>query len=218
MDYPQTAPAYQVLFSENGKWLHAPGSTFLFAYLKNDWSIDIVSKVTKAFENALAMSTKIKDAVKTTSGQKVVNDLYVLNQTAMTKAMNSIDGMGLTAANQQSKKGSGTAVEINTQFFQTILGTLGGDVAPISEYLKTQMGKIQTQVSKEEISNKFGTVIGFISLMPVLNVPITSFQYVFTSKETKSFVVNTNCSSTEHYSFDYKFTVANYNYVKPSNV
>ncbi|MDO6597485.1 hypothetical protein Q4512_11210 [Oceanihabitans sp. 2_MG-2023] len=194
--------------------VHAPGSDFLFAYLDNDWDPSTTKAVTDAFKEALKMSTKIKDAVKTTSGQAVVDGLYLLDQPAMTKAMNSIDGMGLTASAQHENQGSGTAVGITKEFFQVVLGGLTGDVAPMLKYLTTQMGDVQAQVKKNTVTDTFGVVVGLISVMPVLEVPVTSFQYVFSSAETSQWFVDVLCVSTDHYSYDYKYTVANYNYVK----
>jgi hypothetical protein len=207
--------SYTVTLTETGSWMHAAGSDFLFAYLENDWPADVKQAVTDAFKSALKMSSTIKEAIKSTSGQDVVNGLYLLDQASMTKAMNSIDGMGLTAVNQSSQSGSGTAASINGQFFAAILGGLGGDVAPMLNYLTTEMGDVQAQTKKSTVTNMFGTVVGLISVMPVLNVPITSFQYVFSSQQTSKWFVSVNCGSVEHYSYDYSFTVADYNYVAP---
>tara|TARA_R110002110_G_scaffold150258_14_gene341974 strand:+ start:2216 stop:2890 length:675 start_codon:yes stop_codon:yes gene_type:complete len=208
---------YRVFVVAEGSWMHAPSSDFLFAYLDNSWDATTKEAVTTAFKDALVMSSTIKEAVKTTSGDDVVSGLYLLDQPAMTAAMNSIDGMGMTAANQNENKGSGTAVTINKEFFAAILGGLGGDVEPMMTYLTTQMGDVKVQTSKSSVTSDFGIVVGLISLMPVLNVPVTSFQYVYSSSKTSEWFVNTSCSSTEHHSYDYKYTVVNYNYVKESN-
>lgn len=203
---------YRVLVTEAGSWMHAPGSDFLFAFLDTNWDAATTKAVTVAFQDALAMSTAIKKAVKDTSGDDVVNGLYLLNQAAMTKAMNSIEGMGMTSADQQEKSGSGTAISINGEFFAAILGGLSGDVDPMMKYLTTQMGDVQAQTSQSSVTENFGIVVGLISLMPVLNVPVTSFQYVYSSSKTSEWFVNTSCSSTEHHSYDYKYTVVDYNY------
>ncbi len=208
--------SYNKISTTNGTWLHAPGSDFLFAFLKTDWPADVTQKVTQAFEDALKLSSTIKEEVKKTSGDDVVNGLYLLNQPAMTKAMNSIDGMGETAVDQEGKSGSGTTVSINMEFFAAILGGLEGDVAPLMTYLTTQMGDVIAETRKSTVTENFGTVIGLISVMPVLNVPVTSFQYVFSSAETSAWLVKLVCGSTQHYSYDYKYTVVNYNYDKPA--
>lgn len=204
---------YHVSLMEDGAtWLHAPGSDFLFAYL--DPSYDATTKIalTNAFNDALQMSNKIKAAVLTTSGQTVVDGLYLLDQPAMTKAMNSIPGMGMTGANTQDQSGSGTATGINNQFFSAILGGLGGDVTPMQIYLQKSMGNVIAQTSRETITKQFGIVIGLISLMPVLNVPVTSFQYVYSAAATSTWVSKVLCVNSEHYTYDYSYTVVNYNY------
>lgn len=207
--------SYNVTLTESGKWLHAPGSDFLFAFLEDQWPADLQTKVTQAFEDALTMSTSIKNAVKQTSGQDVVDGLYLLDQPAMTKAMNSIDGMGQTQVNQQHQDGYGVAVDINGQFFAAILGGLSGDVAPMLNYLTTGMGDVQAQTKKSTVTKDFGTVIGLISVMPILNVPVTSFQYVYSTSEVSTWFVKVNCASVEKQSYDYGYTVVNYNYSKP---
>lgn len=212
----RTPPTYNVTLTDKGKWLHAASSDFLFAYIENDWPKEVVASVTKAFEDGLKMSSTIKAAVKTTSGQDVVSGLYLLDQAAMTEAMNSIDGMGQTTVNQNTEQGSGTAVSITGDFFAAILGGLGGDVAPLLTYLTTQMGDIQAQTRKSTVTENFGTVVGLISVMPVINVPITTFQYVCSTSAVSKWFVSVPCGSVEHQSYDYSYTVIEYNYQAPS--
>lgn len=213
----KSVPSYHVTLTESGKWLHAPGSDFLFAYLESNWPPDVQASVTKAFETALGMSSAIKAAVKETSGQDVVKGLYLLDQAAMTEAMNSIDGMGQTSVDQNGESGSGTAVSINHEFFAAILGGLGGDVEPLMKYLTAEMGDVQAQTKESTVTDQFGTLVGLISVMPVLNVPVTSFQYVYSSSSTSEWFVSVTCGSIENYSYDYKYTVVEYNYDKPGS-
>jgi len=208
--------SYHKVSTDKGTWLHAPGSDFLFAFLKNDWPADLTAKVTQAFEDALALSSTIKEQVKDTSGDDVKNGLYLLNQPAMTKAMNNIDGMGQTEVNQDGKSGNGTTVSINQEFFTAILGGLEGDIAPLMTFLNTQMSDVIAETRQSTVTQNFGTVIGLISVMPILNVPVTSFQYVFSSAETSQWFVKLICGSVDHYSYDYKYTIVNYNYDKPA--
>ena len=208
-------PSYLVTLTDAGKWLHAPGSDFLFAYLMNDWDATTKATVTAAFEEALAMSSTIKAAVKSTSGQDVLKGLYLLDQNAMTAAMNSIDGMGETSAHQNTESGSGTAASINGQFFAAVLAGLGGDIAPLLDYLTSEMGDLQAQTKQSTVKECFGTVMGLISVMPVLNVPVTTFQYVFSSSEVSEWFVKVTCGSVEEQSYDYEYTVVQYNYVSP---
>lgn len=207
--------SYNVILTDSGQWMHANGSDFLFTFINKDWDSKVKESVVNAFEAALAMSSIIKAAVKNTSGEDVVDGLYLLDQSAMTKAMNSIDGMGETSVDHKEEKGDGTAVSINQQFFTAVLAGLGGDVAPIMTYLTQEMGNVQAQTKKSTVTENFGTVVGLISLMPELDVPVTTFQYVYSSSETSEWFVKVNCASVEHYSYDYTFTVVNYNYDAP---
>lgn len=207
---------YIVTMTDAGQWMHAPGTDFLFAYLENDWAPDVKTQVTNAFTAALGMSSTIKKAVLDTAGQKVVNGLYLLDQSSMTTAMNSIDGMGETSVDSNHQSGQGTALEINQEFFTSILAGLTGDVAPLMTYLTQEMGNVQAQTKQEGVTDNFGTVIGLISVMPILNVVTTTFQYAFSSTATSEWFVKVNCGSVEYYSYDYSYTVVNYNYVKPS--
>ena len=211
-----TAWGYKVTLTESGKWYHAEGSDFVFAYLETEWPADVKQAVTTAFEAALKMPTQIKAAVKSTSGQDVVGGLYLQNQAAMTKAMNSIDGMGMTSSTQNEEQGSGTAFSINQDFFNAVLGGLSGDVAPMMNYLTSQMGDLQATTKQSTESDVFGTVIGMISVMPVLNVPVTTFRYVFSDDQTRTWFVSIPCGSSENQSYDYSYTAVDYNYSPPS--
>ena len=59
--------------------------------------------------------------------------------------------------------------------------------------------------------------MGMVSLMPILNIPVTTFSCVYSSKENENFFVSTLCGSHEEYTYDYKHTNAVYNYVKPGS-
>jgi hypothetical protein len=162
------------------------------------------------------MSSAIKASVKTTSSQDAVNGLYLLDQAAMTKAMNAIDGMGETGATQNAEEGSGTALSINGDFFAAVLGGLGGDVAPMLTYLTTQMGDLQAQVRQSTVTDTFGTVMGMISVMPVLNIAVTTFRYVYSSQATSTWFVSIPCGSVENQAYNYSYTAVDYNYIAPS--
>ena len=203
---------YYVTLTDTGSWLHAPGSDFLFAYIEDKWPTQVQTDIKAAFKAALKMSSTIKASVKKTSGQEVVNGLYLLNQKAMTVAMNDIDGMGETGATQNAEEGSGTALSITGDFFAAVLGGLGGDVEPLLTYLTTQMGDLQAQVKQSTVSDNFGTVIGLISVMPVLNVAVTTFRYVYSSQQTSTWFVSVPCASIEHHSYNYSYTAVDYNY------
>lgn len=203
---------YIVTLTDTGQWMHAPGTDFLFAYISNDWSSELKDAVAQAFTKALTMSSVIKQAVLDTSGQQVVNGLYLQDQAAMTTAMNSIDGMAETDADSNQESGDGTAASINAEFFAAVLAGLGGDVEPMMVYLTQEMGNLQAQTSESGVKDTFGTIIGLISVMPALNVVTTTFQYAFSSSATAEWFVDVTCGSVEHYSYDYSYTVVNYNY------
>src|SRR4051812_824181 len=78
-----TGLSYNVTLTDNGKWLNAPGSDFVFAYVDSSWPAEVIKAMTAAFEAALKMPATIKASVKSTSGQDVVKGLYLLNQAAM---------------------------------------------------------------------------------------------------------------------------------------
>ena len=207
---------YRVTLTEKGQWIHAPGSDFLFAYLDAAWPKDLQDAIRTSFETALTLPSSIKAAVRKTSGEDVVDGLYLLDQPAMTKAMNTIDGMGETSVNQESQSGSGTALDINGQFFAAILGGVGGDVAPLMTYLTTEMGDLQAQTKRSTVTKDFGTMIGMISLMPVLNIPITTFQYIYSTTKVSTWFTDLVCASIDHQSYDYEYTIVSYNFTPPS--
>jgi hypothetical protein len=130
----------------------------------------------------------------------------------MTKAMHAIQGMGLTAVNSYEESGCGTAARITEEFFAALLGGLGGDVAPMLDSLAAAMSDMQGHCRDCAVTENFGTVIGVVSPMPVLNVPVTTFQYVFSSSVVAPWFVNVNCDSPLAEPYDYSYTVAAYDY------
>jgi hypothetical protein len=207
---------YVVTLTDDGQWMHAPGTDFLFAYIDDSWSQTLKDAVAKAFTTALAMPTSIEKAVLETSGQQVVNGLYLIDQPAMTTAMNTIDGMGETSVSTSHEAGNGTAASINAEFFAAVLAGLSGDVGPLMTYLTEEMGDVQAQTQQSTVTNTFGTVIGLISVMPELDVVETSFLYAFSSAQTSEWFVKVNCGSVEHYSYDYNYTTVVYSYTPTS--
>ena len=207
---------YMVKATDSGDWLHPAGSDFLFAFVDKSWSSEEKIAVAQAYKTGLTLPNQIKKAVKDTSGDQVVAGLYLLDQTAMTEAMNTIDGMGMTGASQEHESGEGTAVSINAEFFKAVLGGLSGDIAPLMSYLTSEMGDLQAQTQKSDVSGSFGTVIGTVSLMPELDIVVTDFKYVYSSAKTSEWFVKVNCGSVEHYSYDYSYTVVDYVYTKES--
>lgn len=203
---------YLVTVTDSGEWLHPAGSDFLFAYLDASLPDDVKLSIRTAYTQALQLPNKIKAEVKSTSGQDVVNGLYLLDQTAMTMAMNNVDGMSQTTVDQQSKSGTDVSVGINAEFFTAVLAGMGGDVAPMMTYLTGEMGDLQGQVRTADVKENFGTVIGTVSVEPILGVPVTVFKYVYSDQETSDWFVSVPCGSAEKHSYDYSFTVVDYLY------
>jgi hypothetical protein len=201
-----------VTVTDAGRWLHAPGTDFLFAYRDQSWDPGVTAAMVQAFQSALPISSRIKTAVHERSGYEVINGLYLLNQLEMILAMNTINGMGVYSVDQKTASGAGTAATITRAFFQAVLADLGGDIAPMLPYLTVQMGAIQAQVKQSMVTEAFGTMIGVVSLMPVLNVPVTTFRYVYSTRETSTWFGTVNCGGVERYSYDYPYTVINFEY------
>lgn len=206
------AAEYNVTLTDSGEWLHAPSSDFLFAYIANDWNPGLQTRIRGAFTQALSLSSTIKQAVLETTGQKVESGLYLVSYPGMTRAMNSINGMGEDSVEQYHQSGDGTAASINLQFFTATLAGLGGDVTPMNTYLNQQMGNLQGQTKGSTVTDIFGTVIGLISAVPLLDDVATTFQYAFSPAATSEWFVSMNCGSEEEYSYNYSYTVVNYSY------
>lgn len=208
--------SYVVTPTNEGEWHHNPNSDFVFAYYDKAWPEDFRKEVGKAFKIAQSMSETIKDAVRDTSGQEVVNGLYVLDKKAMIKAMNSIKGMGETGADTSSESGTGTAATITKEFFAAALAGLGGDVAPMSEYLTKAMGDIQAEAKTKKSDRDFGTIVGMVSGDPDLDVVSISFKYVHSAGKTSEWFVSVKCASVEHHSYSYSYDYVDFNFNAPN--
>ena len=209
---------YLVTVTDSGEWLHPAGSDFLFAFIDASLPDDVKLSIRTAYTQALQLPNKIKAEVKSTSGQDVVNGLYLLNQAAMTMAMNNVDGMSQTTVDQQTKSGTDVSVGINAEFFTAVLAGMGGDVAPMMTYLTGEMGDLQGQVRSSNVTENFGTIIGTVSTEPVLGVPVTVFKYVYSDDKTSDWFVSVPCGSAEKHDYDYSFTVVDYLYEPPAKV
>lgn len=207
---------YLVTTTDDGQWLHAPSSDFVFAYVANDWTADQKTAVTEAFKQALTMPNQIKKSIEGKGGKPPQNGLYVLDAQAMTEAMVAINGMGEVKGNTSTNSGSKTAVDINMEFFTSVLAGLGGDVAPMMDYLNKSMQSFQAELSQNNDVQQFGTVFGLVSLMDVLDVAVTGFTYAYSSSDTKTLVVSANCGSATKIDYSYSYTVANYVYEAPT--
>lgn len=207
-----TTSSTVVVNTEEGQWIHADSSDFCFCFIHNEWDTETKKIMAKEFLRANAMSNKVKDAVKKLTGDEVVNGLYLLDVEDMVTAMNTIEGMGQTKDSMDSNKGSGTCTKINGEFFGDILAGLGGDVEPLMSYLTKSMEGVQAETKGSTVTNKFGIMIGLVSLVPQLNIPVTTFQYVYSNETTSTWMVSVNCGSSQRYSYDYTYDVVVFNY------
>ncbi len=203
---------YSVIEDDKGKWLHPQGGSFIFAYIDKSWPADVIKEVGNAYKQALQVANKIKEAIFETTGEKVHGTFYILNENAMANAMNTISGMSLTSVTDDGKSGEGTAADINQEFFTAILGGLSGDIAPISKFIKNEMVKFQGELKNSQHAATFGSVFGLVSVVTDIWVVETDFQYVFSHDKTADWLVSVSCSSVERQTYNYQYTVADYNY------
>ncbi|MBN2069011.1 MAG: hypothetical protein JW739_05175 [Opitutales bacterium] len=198
--------------TESGVWLHGPDSNLAFAFIQNSWSEETKENMEKAFVKCTELFPVIIDEVEKTTESPVVNGLYLLNKDQMIKVMNSIQGMGQTSAQNQEFDGYANATTICKLFFNDLLSNLGGDVTPMMNYLVEQMRIVQEQAEEATIDNDFGILVGIASLMPVLEMPITTFVYISTQSESKSWFVSLSCLNPKKVKFSIKTTVVKWNY------
>jgi hypothetical protein len=209
---------YCVTPTKSGKWLHSCNANFLFAFISNKLSDREKAQLTETFEATLTLLPAIKNAVVDTVGKDaLVDNLYFIDKNAMTKAMNSIPGMGMTSVDQSSKKADGTLISINLAFFSDILANLGGEVEPMQNYLFNEMKAVQSDAKRYGQAEYNGIVIGVISQMPIIGTQIISFQYIFVASKTKETFGTITCIKTDIYQFDYDYTRVSYNYNSPAN-
>ena len=200
---------YSVTLTDSGRWLH---TDFLFGYIKNDWKQSTKNAAREAFEDALFMSSKIKEAVEQTSGEKVVDGLYLLDKKAIIKAMNSINGMGETKNHTQNLNGEGTAIYICKEFFKLVLAGLSGGVEAIMPELMKNMADFKGQISNSNVKDKFGTVIGIVNVVEEIDLAVITFNYVYASKEVSKWLVDIDCASVSHYHYDFDYLSVSFNY------
>ena len=200
---------YTVTLTDSGKWLQAG---FLFGYIKNDWKQSTKNVAKKAFEDALSVSDEIKKAVQQTSGEKVVDGLYLLDKKEIIKAMTSIDGMSQTENHTQKMNGNNTAFYICKAFFELVLAGLSGGVEAIMPVLMKNMTDFKGQISNSNVKDKFGTVIGIVNVLEEIDLAVISFNYVYSSKEVSQWLVDIDCASVSHYQYDFDYLSVGFNY------
>ena len=130
----------------------------------------------------------------------------------MTKVMNTIPGMGQTSVIDKSFKGKDFASTICQNFFSQVLDGTGGDVDTIIEYLLSVMQKVQSQAKTTTSISNIGILICVVTLMPILNVPVIYFEYIYTSSKTQTWFIKVNCTLKMKIVYDLSYTSVKYNY------
>ncbi|MEL6117166.1 hypothetical protein P0Y67_18310 [Photobacterium sp. SP02] len=199
--------------SSDGSWIHTEGSDYIFYFKFNSWT-DTQNKImANAFLSALSLPNKIKQAVKDTSGQSVLDGLYTQDEAAMTKAMNNVNGMAQTSSNLANLSGNGTIRDANESFFQSVLSGVGGSVNPMMDYLNNAMAGTQAAAGNDNKAKHFGTTITLLALTPGLDIPVTTVIYAYTEAESASVLIKHKCKSDEQkFSYNVNYTKVGYLY------
>jgi hypothetical protein len=203
---------YCTTITEAGRWLHASDSNFLFTFIKDSWNDSQKKTVTSTFEKCLPLFSVIKNTVSKKIGDDVVDGLYLLDQASMTDVMNSIKGMGQTSVQKKGYQGKESAKTICQSFFTHIFENVGGDVTPMSDYLIQELEKVQAQAKKTTITKDFGILIGVVTLVPMLDIPVVTFEYVYTSSTTQTWFVTVKCTCEKKEAYSFSCTYIKYNY------
>lgn len=195
-----------------GKWIHAPGNDFLFAFEQDRWPDEAIKILREAYKKAMKLPVKIKEAVKKEVGQDVAEGVYVGDKAAIVKALNSIDGMGQTSWSEENMKGEDSVSTINLKFWSNALAALEGDVSALKDFLKERMSIFQTQLKRSQEAEHFGTIICLVSLAPDIWVPSISIRYVLSTARVRKWVEKVHCHDTQRQKYDFDFTVVDYLY------
>ncbi|RQR49581.1 hypothetical protein DIE19_31560 [Burkholderia sp. Bp9126] len=209
--------SYCVTVGDDGTWLHPVEKLFIFAYLPNSASAEEKQIIGSAFETALQVPNDIKDQIKKLGGESYLGMDYFLDPSLVTKALNNVTGMSEIGGSSGGDSGTKVTVQIMDDFFQSVLSSLGGDVTVMQTWLQTQMQGFQVQIGKESNYNYFGTIVGTVSLVEGLDIPVTNFQYVYSDYATSQWVAKSSCSSQTKQSFSYSYDVTNFLYELPQN-
>jgi len=209
--------SYTVTVGDDGTWLHPVDKLFIFAYLPNSATANEKAILTSAFEAALQVPNDIKDQIKNLGGESYLGMDYFLDPDLVTKALNNVTGMSEIGGSSGGDSGTEVTVQIMNDFFQVVLSALGGDASVMQSWLQTQMQGFQIQIGKENNYKNFGTIVGTVSLVEGLDVPVTNFQYVYSDYNTAQWVVKLSCSSQTEQSFSYNYDVTNFLYELPQN-
>ncbi|WP_298512236.1 hypothetical protein [uncultured Kordia sp.] len=202
--------------NNDGTWIHSEGSDYIFYYRFDSWNEEQKEVMRSAFIRALQVPNKIKEAVKETSGEEVVNGLYTSNSQAMIKALNTITGMSQTNAVKRQLIGNGTIQDANAQLFNDILSGVGGTVNPMRDYLNRAMAATQATAAGNTTAQHLGTTITLLSLVPGLNIALTSVVYAVSTATSAAVLIKHKCSNnTTRFSYNVDYTKVGYSYQEP---
>lgn len=203
--------------NNDGTWIHTQGSDYIFYYRFDSWNEEQQKIMREAFIRGMQVPNKIKDAVRATSGGEVVNGLYTLNTEAMIRALNTIPGMSQTNAIKRQLIGNGTVQDANAQLFNDILSGVGGTVNPMRDYLNRAMAATQATAAGNTSAQHLGTTITLLSLVPGLNIPLTSVVYAVSTATSAAVLVKHKCSNnTTRFSYNVDYTKVGYLYQEPA--
>lgn len=202
--------------TDDGTWIHTEGSDYIFYYKFDSWTDEQNKIMADAFLRGMQVPNLIKKSVKDTSGDDVKNGLYTLNEEAMVKALNNIDGMSQTNVVQRNLSGDGTVQKANEQLFNDILSGVGGSVNPMRDYLNRSMAATQATAADKPNASHLGTTITLLALVPGLNIALTSVVYAVSTAKSAGVLVKHKCSDdTTSFSYSVDYTKVGYSYTSP---
>ncbi len=204
-------PTYHVTLTPKGKWLWADRPGLAFAFIDATLEASLAARVTSAFETALGLFPALAAAVTAEHGSgAIAGGVYLLDQSAMTRAINTVPGIAMTKLEQDKLSVTATAAQANLDFFTGRLTDLVGEVKPLAPGLNQAMADLQAALGEAKGLSDFGILIATVGLMPVLNVPITTLQYISLGADQRPAFEAASCADAKTHRFDFRFSVADY--------
>merc|ERR1712137_316781 len=168
---------------EKGTWLYATTNDFAYAYLYPNWPAKFQEEITEAYKTLLTVFDSIKAAVKTATGNEVSYSFYLGSSADIVGAIDSIPGLAQSSDKPVTVSGTGSAVAITVDFMSKQLVPLAPATDPPSSYIFNRylatMMQFQEQLEASADGQEFGTLIGFVSGIPALNVITYTFKYIY---------------------------------------
>lgn len=207
---------YNEVITKTGMWLHSIDTNFLFSFIPNTYTKKEKQDTINCFKENLKTLLLIQNKTIDIIGRDSVADsLYFVNKDQIIKTMISIPGMGMTSVLTSDKEVSGTAASINLNLFKNILSETGGEVDVLNEFLIKSMGKLQFLSKKSTEKEYNGMIVGVVSLMPILGIPVVTFKYIYTASDTKEHFQTMSCEDEKKYIFDEEYMQVIYNLIAP---